>query len=122
MNTKSRMIALLLAQMAGLGAALPSRHDTLMSGLEAEYDRAKRDAENLAARKHETDTRQQRRRRIFQRHFERMEPTQPHGIVVIRNGRKVKGERSITPLRAERRKMARAFAAGEWRKNNGAVA
>lgn len=51
-----------------------------------------------------------KRRELFQKYFYRMKPDDKHIVV------DEKGTRTEIPLRAERRKMARAFAAGHWRK------
>lgn len=71
-------------------------------------------------------SRQETRRHLFQKHFERMESTQKHTARPIigydSKGRSVRAkERIVTEKRSVRRNLARAFAAGEWRRRNGVL-
>lgn len=62
------------------------------------------------------------RRRLFQKFFQRMSSTQAHITApIIGHGPKMKpirGSRMEVQKRGERRKLARAFAAGAWKRRN----
>lgn len=63
---------------------------------------------------------------LFQKHFQRMKSTEKHikRPIVGRDskGRAVRAnQRHVIENRAERRNVARAFAAGEWKRRNGNI-
>jgi hypothetical protein len=62
------------------------------------------------------ESRQVVRAELFQKHFVRMKLAQKHFTRRTLPGAP-RGPIIETPKRSERRKLARAFAAGEWRKD-----
>lgn len=69
------------------------------------------------AEKHAGYSRQVHRASVLRRRFRRMEGTESHIVLNPKTGRVI----GILPLRAERRRLARAYAAGDWNKRKAVV-